>query len=108
MVAMSKSMVTISARIRKSQAEEVNQLAMKRGVDRSAVVRGLLDKAIQEEKVEEALGLVRAGKVTVWRAADIAGVTYREMLESLRIHNIPFPLSNEELKREIEEILTGK
>jgi predicted HTH domain antitoxin len=101
-------MVTISARIRKAQAEEVDQLATKRGVDRSVIVRELLDEAIQKEKVKEALELVRAKKITVWRAAEVAGVTYREMLDRLRSHNIPFPLSGEELKREVEEILTSE
>jgi predicted HTH domain antitoxin len=71
-------------------------------------VRELLNKTIRKEKLEETLGLVRSRKVTVWRAAEIAGVTYREMLDTLRTHNIPFPLSGEELKREIEEILTDQ
>jgi len=43
----------------------------------------------------------------VWKAAEIAGITYREMLELLKTHNIPFTLSEQELRREIEEI-TGE
>jgi len=43
----------------------------------------------------------------VWKAAEIAGITYREMLELLKNHNIPFTLSEQELRREIEEI-TGE
>ena len=102
---MVEELVTVSARVRKSQAEEVERLAANRGVDKSEIIRELLTIALKEQKLKEALDLVRAGKATVWKASEIAGVTYREMLELLRTHNIPFPLSKEELKREVEEIV---
>jgi len=100
-----EELVTVSARVRKSQADEVERLAAERGVDKSEIIRELLAIALKEQKLKEALNLVRAGKATVWKASEIAGVTYREMLELLRTHNIPFPLSKEELKREVEEII---
>jgi len=37
----------------------------------------------------------------VWKAAEIAGLTYREMLEKLKEHNVPFPITVEELASEI-------
>lgn len=101
---MVEELVTVSARVRKSQAMEVERLAAERGVDKSEIVRELLATALREQKRKEALDSVRAGRATVWRAAESAGITYREMLELLRINNIPFPLSKEELRREVEEI----
>jgi predicted HTH domain antitoxin len=105
---LAEQLVTISARVRRSQAVEIQRLADERGVDRSAVFRELLSRAMRERRLEEALDLVRRRKVTVWRAAEIAEVTYREMLEALRAHNVPFPLSEEELGREIKEIFPGE
>jgi len=102
---MVEELVTISVRVRKDQAEQIEALAAERGVDRSAAVRQLLAEAIREAKLQRALELVRSKKVSVWKAATVAGVTYREMLEKLRTHNVPFPLSQEELKREFDEIL---
>lgn len=99
-----EELVTVSARVKKSQAEEIGRLAAKKRVDKSAVIRELLATAIQQQKLEEALNQVRTKKITVWKAAEIAGVTYREMLQLLKTHNIPFPLSGAELQREIEEI----
>jgi len=104
---MEKELTTVSARIQKSQAEEIERLASKRGTDKSAIIRELLATALQNKKIEEALEQVQTKKITVWRAAEIAGVTYREMLEPLKTHNIPFPLSEQELRREIEEITTA-
>jgi len=100
-----KEQVTISARIHKAQAKEIERLATRRGVDRSAVIRELLATALQKQRTKDALDLVRARKVTVWKAAEIAGVTYREMFELLKTHNVTFPLSKEELRREVEEIV---
>jgi len=105
---MVEELVTISARIQKSQAEEVERLAASRGVDRETIILELLSAALQEQKLKEALALVRAKKATVWKAAEVAGVTYREMLDFLKTHNVTFPLSEEELKRELDEILSSQ
>jgi len=104
---MEEELTTVSARIQKSQAEEIERLASKRGTDKSAIIRELLATAIQNKKIEDALNQVQAKKITVWKAAEIAGVTYREMLELLKTHNVPFPLSEQELRREIEEIISS-
>jgi len=104
---MEEELTTVSARIRKSQAEEIERLASKNGTDKSAIIRELLTTALQNKRIEEALNQVQAKKITVWKAAEIAGVTYREMLELLKTHNVPFPLSEQELRREIEEITTS-
>jgi len=101
--------VTVSARIQKSQMEEIERLAAQRGVDKSAIIRELLATAIHDQKIEEALNQVRTLRITVWKAAESAGVTYREMLDLLKARNVPFPLSPGELRREIEDIFkTGR
>ena len=102
-----EELVTVSARIQKSQVKEIERLAAKRGADKSSVIRELLTAAIQKQKLEEALDQVRTMKITVWKAAETAGVTYRTMLSLLKTHNIPFPLTPGELQREIEEIISS-
>jgi len=103
---MEKELTTVSARIQKSQAEEIERLASKKGTDKSTVIRELLATALQDKRIEDALNQVQAKKITVWKAAETAGVTYREMVELLKTRNISFPLSDQELRREIEEITT--
>ncbi len=97
-------MLTISARIDREIVQEIEKIMQKRGIDRSAAVRELLRIGIREFKLKEALELVGERKVTVWKAAEIAGLTYREMLDELREHNIAFPVAREEIAREFEEI----
>lgn len=99
--------ITISARIYKSQLERIEELARKRGTDKSDALRKLIEEGLKAERLQEALKLVRESKITVWRAAEIAGVSYREMLRILKAENVPFPLSTEELEKELGELLEG-
>ncbi len=105
---MRKQLTTISARIPKWQAEELERLAAKKGVDRSAVVRELLASAIQEQRTKDAQELLRSRKISVWKAAEISGLTYREVLDLIRAANVPFPLSSNEMKREMKEVLASE
>ncbi len=98
---------TISARIYKSQLKEIKRLARKEGVDKSDALRKLLDEGLRQQRIREALRLVREGKVTVWKAAETAGVSYRTMLKALRSENVPFPLTAESLRAELGELLEG-
>ena len=94
-------MITISARIDKNLAKEIERIVRERGVDKSTVIRELLYAGLKDYKLRKALELLRERKITVWKAAEIAGLSYREMLEKLKEHNVPFPITVEELAREI-------
>ncbi len=100
--------ITISVRLSSSQANEIENLARKKGVDRSTIIRELISIGLKEMKINEILNLIRERKITVWKAAQITNLTYREMLELLKKHNVPYPLSSEELLKEIEEIESSK
>jgi metal-responsive CopG/Arc/MetJ family transcriptional regulator len=97
-------MTTISARIDEKIADEIDRIMRKKGIDRSSAIRELLQIGIKEYRQKEALELLRKREITVWKAAELAQVTYQEILGKLREHNIPFPVTEEELKREFEEI----
>lgn len=97
-------MITISARIDEELVGEIERIMRRRGIDRSAAIRELLRLGIREYRLREVLELVRERRVTVWKAAEMAGVTYREMLDKLRDHNVPFPVTVEELAREFEGV----
>src|SRR2546422_4600748 len=97
---MGESIVTVSARIPRSQLREVERLALTRGLDKSSVVRALLDVGIRETKLKEALDLVREQKISVWRAARMAGNNYRKMVSAVRNYKVSFSPSTRELKPE--------
>ncbi|NOZ77165.1 MAG: ribbon-helix-helix protein, CopG family [Euryarchaeota archaeon] len=96
---------TVSARLYNSQVKEIDRLARRRGIDRSDAIRRLIDEGLKKEKVEEALEKLRG--VSVWAAAEMAGISYREMLELMKVENVPFPLGAEGLRRELDGLLKG-
>ncbi len=105
---MKERRVPVSWRISGSQLKEIEELARTGGLDRSNMIRTLLDLGIKETKLQGALSLVRERKVSVWRAARMAGIDYRAMLAALRTNNVPFPLSDRELERELREAFSRK
>jgi metal-responsive CopG/Arc/MetJ family transcriptional regulator len=96
-------MFTISTRIDEEILKEIEEMINENGIDRSDAIRQLLKMGIKEYKLKKALDSLRARKITLWKAAEIAGMTYREMLNKLKEYNIPFPLSKESLSAEFEE-----
>lgn len=73
-------------------------------MDRSELIRRLLDAALQERRIEEALGAYREGKVTLWRAAEVAGLSLRAMMELTKEKKIPIPYTLEDLERDLDYV----
>ena len=95
-------MVTTSVRLPKEIAEEIERLSKEEGIDKGTLIRKLIAESLKEYKIKRALELYREGKVSLWKAAEIAGITYREALEELKKRNIPFRYDLEDLEADIE------
>ncbi|ADC65075.1 protein of unknown function UPF0175 [Ferroglobus placidus DSM 10642] len=95
-------MVTTSVRLPKEIIEEIERLSKEEGIDKGTLIRKLITESLREYKIKRALELYRDGKVSLWKAAEIAGITYREALEELRKRNIPFKYDLEDLEADIK------
>jgi len=96
-------MKTLSVRIDEKEDEELDNIAKKMKTDKSNVARRAIELGIKELKRKEAIEKIRIRDWTVWKAAEYCGESYRSFLRTLREENVPFPLSAEELEREIDE-----
>ncbi len=94
-------MVTTSVRLPKEIVEEIERLSREEGVDKGTLIRKLIAESLKEYKIKKALELYREGKVTLWKAAEIAGITYSEALEELKKRNIPFKYNSEDFEVDI-------
>ena len=88
-------------RLPREMIEELDRLSREEGVDRGTLVRRLLSDALREYKIKRALEMYRRGKISLWKAAELAGITYREALEELKRRNIPFRYGREELEADL-------
>jgi len=94
-------MITTSVRLPKEVVDEIEELSKEEGVDKGTLIRKLIVESLKEYKIKKALELYREGKISLWKAAEIAGITYREALEELKKRNIPFKYDLEDLEVDI-------
>lgn len=98
------SLETVTARLPRKTLKEIERLAEKEKVDRSELIRRLLDSALQERRIEEALKAYQDRKVTLWKAAEMAGLSLRAMMELTKEKKIPIPYTLEDLERDLEYV----
>jgi len=99
----------LSVKLESEKVKILEEIAREEETDKSAVARKLLDIGIKQWKIEKAVQLVLSYKVSVWKAADLAGISLREMLDILSERRIAWVrIAPEELEEEIERIKKGK
>lgn len=96
----------ISTRIPSEMARDLKEIEKEEKTDRATLVRRLLARAIEQWKVERALRLYREGKVTLWRAARLGGVTLRGMMDLAAKEGIQFRYAAKDLEEDIKAVLT--
>lgn len=95
----------ISTRIPEDVARDLKEIEEEEKTDRATIIRKLLVRGIQQWKMERALRLYRGGKVTLWRAARLAGLTLREMMELASREGIQFQYTQKDLEEDIKAAL---
>jgi predicted HTH domain antitoxin len=57
-------------------------------VDRSAYIRQLIDRSLSEDLLDYLAGEVSGKRISVWRAASVAGISLRAMMGELARRNV--------------------
>lgn len=98
----------LSLKIDEDMVELIKEIAKEEGTDKSPAARKLLALGIKQWRMEKAVQLLIAGKSSVWKASEIAGISLRELLEVLRARKIAWvKISPEELEEELRRIKRG-
>lgn len=98
-------MQVIAARFPGSSLEQLERIAREERVDRSTVIVRALQRYIREWKLEKALTLFREGKVTLWKAASLAGVSIWQIIGVIEEKKIPMQYTFEDFKEDFEAAL---
>lgn len=93
---------TVTTRLPPKVLEEIEEIAERDRVDRSELIRRLLDQALAQRRIEDAVDAYRNGKVTMWRAAELAGVSLRQMMSILNELRVELNYSIKDLESDIE------
>ena len=81
--------ITIKVRIDKQLLNELDEIAEEEKTDRASVIRRMLAEGIQRKKMKRAIELYKKGKVSLEKAAEIAGVSLWDMIEFKNELRIP-------------------
>jgi predicted HTH domain antitoxin len=90
--------VSLSTRLNPSEAEEIDALAARAGLDRSAFLKQLIRRGKREVAFEQACLAYRSGQVSLSRAAEMAGISLREAMRLL-------PNSSTELNYQAQDLV---
>jgi len=93
---------TIAARISSQLEEEIVRFMEEKGLDKSTAIRRILEIGVSEWKKKRAIELYRSGKITLWKASQISGMSLREMLEELNRLRIATHVTAKDLEEDIE------
>lgn len=99
------TMALISTRIPDELKKQLEWYAKKEMIGTAIALRKIMSIGLKEIKLEYALDLYRNGKVTLWKAAEIAGISLWEILDIVRERKIPMPYTLEDVKDDIKAAL---
>ena len=97
-------MKTVTTRIPEDDEELLSELEQEMTADRSEVLRRLIRKGLTDWRKGKALNQLREHKITLRRAAEIADVTYVEMLSLAAEEGIDTGYTTDELERDLGRI----
>jgi len=98
----------VSTRVPDELARDLRKIEEVEKADRATVLRKLLAASVAEWKKEYALKLYSQGRVTLWRAARLAEVTLREMMEIAAEKGIEFKYTLKDLDEDLAAALKEK
>ena len=80
-------MTSLSIRTEEKIIKELDRLASLQKLDRTAIVRRILERGIEEEKIELGIALYLKGE-SIGRATEISGCNLWNLLDELKIRGV--------------------
>ncbi|WP_202318636.1 UPF0175 family protein [Archaeoglobus neptunius] len=98
-------MGVISVRPKPDLEKKIRKLMEFEKADKSSVVRRALERGVDEELKKIAVNLYSERKVSLAKAAEIAEISIRDMLELIRERGLSLNITINDLRRDFEEAM---
>ncbi|MCX9073117.1 MAG: UPF0175 family protein [Candidatus Methanoperedens sp.] len=82
--------------------DKIKMLAAGLHMDRSTVIRSIIDAGVRQKLIEYSLNQYMEKKVSLAKAAEIAEISIREMLDILNEKGIPLHISQKSIMEDFE------
>ena len=93
--------ITVSTRLPPDELAQVDELANKSGLDRSGMTKSLLRRGLNECRMDGAAQSYSEGKVTLSRAAEMAGIPVWDFLSRMDQRNLVLHYDLEEFEEDL-------
>jgi len=95
---------TVTTRLDDKYVHKIDEMAAKKGIDRSSLVRLFLINSLEEQMIRESLGDYKAGTVTLWEAAQNCKMTLWEMIKEIEKAHIYTSYDLKALKNDLKAL----
>lgn len=94
---MAIKLKNITIRVNDEMYRTIEELTILEKSDKSTIARQLLSTGLQQRKKKRALESYRSKECTLWKAAQIAGIPLREIIDMIKAEKIPIHFSIEDV-----------
>lgn len=98
-------MTVISVRATPDLERKIKKLMEFEKADKSSIVRKAMERGVNEELKKLALTLYVERKVSLAKAAEIAEISVRDMLELIKEKGVSLNITVEDLRKDFEEAM---
>ncbi len=99
--------VTVSTRLDPEEIKLLEALADLSGFDRSTLVKSLLRRGMKELRLEHAAEALRTEKVTLSRAAELAGLDVWDFIAGMESRGLELHYGVDELDQDLDALTSG-
>ncbi|MFB6209217.1 MAG: UPF0175 family protein [Candidatus Nanohaloarchaea archaeon] len=95
---------TLTARVSDELNEALDKISEKEKLEKSAVARRFLEKAVKDYRMDRALEEYSGGEATLRKAADTAGVSLWEFMERVKQEGIKLNYTERDLEEDLQAV----
>lgn len=92
----------VTARIPEDIYEEIERIRENEHLDRSTAIKRLLERGIADWRLESAITGYRDGSISLGRAAELAGVSLWQFLDTLDDRGVELQYTDADLEADID------
>ncbi len=95
---------TVTTRLDDKYVKKIDEIAERKGVDRSAVLRSFFLSALKEHTIRDSLEDYEAGKITLWEAARQCELSLWEMIQEVRHAHVHSSYELRDLEKDLKAL----
>ena len=95
---------TVTTRLDDEYLKKIDELAARKGVDRSSLLRSFLIQALREHTIHDSLRGYTEGKITLWEAAEQCNLALWEMIQEVKHRRFHASYDIRELQKDLQTL----